>query len=395
MAPPSNHAADGYPQRFASYDLLSRMTDGGMAELFVAIEDMGDAGRRLVTVKRIRPEHVQDPDFIDFFLTESRITLKFAHPNLPAVYEHGCVDGLHYLAMEYIHGHTVLELIRASIRTAHPISTDAVVTIAIGVAAALEHAHDLCDVDGEPLDVVHRDVTPQNIMLATSGAVKLIDFGIVRSTIQVHRTRTGVVKGKLAYMAPEQLEGAPHLDLRADLFSLGVVMWESLIGRPLFRGKSELETVDRIRRMRVPDPRQLRPELPADLAALVLKALERDPDRRFGTATELLIALEETSARCGMVLSQHRLRTEVTGFCGIPDLPLAPGVARPRARSRAESAADTDRVSIDAVLAEVASQRKSGLLSDPLLVYFLRQTGARVPGDPSGSGSASANGSTP
>lgn len=395
MPPPTHTSAEIYPQRFAHYDLIARVTDGGMAELFAAIEDMGEAGRRLVTIKRIRPEHLHDPDFVDFFLTESRITLKFAHPNLPAVYEHGCEGGLHYLSMEYIHGHTVLELIRASIRTGSPVTFEAVLTMAAGVAAALEHAHDLCDVDGEPLDVVHRDVTPQNIMLATHGGVKLIDFGIVRSAIQVHRTRTGIVKGKLAYMAPEQLEGAPTLDLRADLFSLGVVMWESLIGRPLFRGKSELETVDRIRRMRVPDPRQLRPELPADVAAVVLKALERDPERRFATATELLVAIEETAARCGAVLSQHRLRTEVTGFCGVPELPVAPGVVVPSARVRAESYADTDRVSVDMALAAAGEPRKSGLWSDPLLVYFLRQTGARVPGDSSAPGSAPTNGSPP
>jgi serine/threonine protein kinase len=374
------------PQQFANYELLARVADGGMAELFVALQDMGDAGRRLVTVKRIRPEHVHDPDFIDFFLTESRITLKFAHPNLPAAYEHGCVDGQHFLAMEYIHGHTVLELIRASIRTAEPLSLAFVQAVGTAVASALEHAHDQCDVDGEPLDVVHRDVTPQNIMVSTSGAIKLIDFGIVRSTIQVHRTRTGIVKGKLAYMAPEQLDGNGSLDLRADLFSLGVVLWESLLGRPLFRGKSELQTVDRIRRMKVPDPRQLRPDIPPDLAVVVLKALERDPDRRFATATDMLTALEDAAARSHVYPSTRGLRAEVAALCGIPALPAVPG--RTGVPLRAGSAAETDRVSASAAIADVASSPKSGLLADPLLVYFLRQTGARVPGDPSAVGRA-------
>jgi hypothetical protein len=162
-------------------------------------------------------------------------------------------------------------------------------------------------------------------------------------------------------------------------------MWESLIGRPLFRGKSELQTVDRIRRMKVPDPRQLRPDIPADLAVVVLKALERDPDRRFATAADMLGALEDAAARSGVYPSTQRLRAEVAGFCGIPALPAVPRQAHERPGSpvprRAESSADTDRVSIDTALAELAQPRNSGLSSDPLLVYFLRQTGARVPGD--------------
>ncbi len=339
-----------------------------MAEVFLAVEECEHAGRRFVTIKRIRSEHVGDPDFTDFFLTEGRVTLRLAHPNLPQGYALGVVDGRYFLSMEFIHGHNLLEIIRASIRKGPPLSVAAVLTMALGVSAALEHAHGRCDVDGARLDVIHRDVTPQNIMVLTSGVVKLIDFGIVRAAIQVHETRTGIVKGKVAYMAPEQLRGRDHIDQRADLFALGVVMWESLCGRPLFRAASELETVQRVRSMPVPDPRHYRPDVPPPVSAVVLKALERNPNERYPGATAMMSALEQVAEHCRIVPSAVRMRREIEQLCGVPALPVVPPPLPPRPGD----ATLTARV-------ETSRPRESGLFGDPLLVYFLRQTGARLP----------------
>ncbi|HTM21568.1 MAG TPA: serine/threonine-protein kinase [Kofleriaceae bacterium] len=344
------------PRAFGRYLLLQRVAEGGMAEVYLALEEHPQAGRRFVTIKRIREEHVDDPDFVDFFITEGRVSLKFAHPNLPLVFELGCHDEVHYLAMEYIHGHNLLDLLRGAVRGRRPLSLSTVTAIGISVAAALEHAHCLADVDGAPLHLIHRDVTPQNIMLSTAGTVKLIDFGIVRSAIQVHRTQTGIIKGKFAYMAPEQLDGQ-HIDHRADLFALGIVLWEALLARPLFRGRTDEETVDNLQGLQIPDPRRLRADVPPALSAVVLKALERNPRRRFPSATEMLAALEQVAEHCHMVPSITRLRREAAELCGSPALPVLP--AQDAAGDPAAGAGPTE----------------TGQAVDPLLTYYLRQAG--------------------
>lgn len=353
-----------------------------MAEIFLACEDNGDAGRRFVIVKRIKPGHASDPDFIEFFLTESRVSLKLTHPHLPQVFEHGIHDGLHYLAMEYIRGHNLLEIIRAAIKARKSLSVGAVLTLGIGVSAGLEHAHELTDVHGKGMNIVHRDVSPQNIMVSVSGVVKLIDFGIVRSAMQLHKTKSGIVKGKLAYMAPEQMEGSRHLDHRADLFALGIVMWETLIGRPLFRGASELDTVERIRRLEVPDPRILRPDIPAPVSAVILKALERDPDKRYPTATHMLTALEQVAEHVKMTPAMTRLRREMIDLCGVPAPPEVPARLLAGTSPYPAMVADLAPASAPDPDLPATSASESGLASDPLLLYFLRQAGAQLPDEP-------------
>jgi eukaryotic-like serine/threonine-protein kinase len=348
--------SDTFPQAFGKFELLERMAQGGMAEVLLAVEDSPLTGRRFVSIKRIRAEHRDDPDFVDFFLTEARVSLKFAHPNLPQMFELGCIDGQHYLAMEYIHGYTLLGLLHHTMRGGRLLSLNVPLSVGIGVAAALEHAHGLRDVDGEPLAVVHRDVTPQNVMISSAGAVKLIDFGIVRSTLQTHRTRKGIIKGKFAYMAPEQLDGSESLDHRADLFALGVVIHETICARPLFRGRHELDTLDRIRSAPIPDPAEYRSDVPPELAAVVLKALARDPDQRFQSASDMLSALEYVTERCGLATSIIRLRDEAAALCGATPAPEIDGASAPR-------------------------RAGSGLGQDPQLLYFLRRAGARLPED--------------
>ncbi len=356
-----------FPCRFGKYLLLDRIADGGMAEIYLAVEDTPHAGRRFVSIKRIRSDEAADPDYVDFFITEGRISLQCTHPNLPQAFELDRVDGLYYLAMEYIEGHTLLDLLRGAIRARERPALHLAVAAGIGVAAALEHVHNLRDVNGLPLRVVHRDVTPQNIMISSAGAVKLIDFGIVRSAIQLHQTAAGIVKGKFAYMSPEQLAGTLSLDHRADLFTLGIVLWECLAARPLFRCRADYDTIEAVRSKPIPDPRDLRDDVPAPLAALVLQALERDRDRRFQTATEMLTALEEVAAECRLGPSLTRMRREAIRLCGLPVAPVLAEVALP-----GEPAVAPERAQRPAVA-------NAGLARDPLLLYFLRQSGARLP----------------
>jgi serine/threonine-protein kinase len=349
-----------FPTRFGRYVLLSKMAVGGMAEVLLAVEETEHAGRRFVTIKRIRQEHCQDPDYIEFFLTEGRVALKCAHPNLPHAFDLGVISGLHFLAMEYIRGHTLLDIVRAAAASGTRISTRAALRIGASVSAALEYVHGLCDVDGRSLKVVHRDVTPQNIMVAAVGPVKLIDFGIVRSTVQTHRTQNGVVKGKFAYLAPETIATRGSIDQRADLFSLGVCLHEILTARPLFRGQTDEDTLQRLRYMEVPDLSELRDDVPPPLAKTIKKALERDPDKRFQTATEFLHALDEVAEECNIHHSVTRLRDEIVSLCGPPPLPM---VDAPVVRALTEEAA--------AAMGVVARPEDETPHTDERLAYFL------------------------
>ena len=378
-------------QRFGKYLLVHQVAVGGMAEIFLAVEKSEHGGHRFVTIKRIRSDFDRDDEYVQFFLTEGRVSLKCAHPNLPQAYDMGVVDGCHYLALEFIHGHTLLDVVRAAALARRPLAVSSAVHIGVGIAAALEHAHGLRDVDGRPLRVVHRDVTPQNVMLSLSGAVKLIDFGIVRSSVQTHRTESGVVKGKFSYMAPEALDGVTRLDHRADLFSLGVVLHETLTGRSLFRGDTDHETLERVRSLEVPDLSRVRSDVPPPLAAVVRRALERDPARRYQSATDLLRALEDVAERCQIHHSMTRLRDEVLDRCGVPRLPPLPAEVRAMLTGAGDAGATAAAASAPA--AEAAIEEPPTTLArsttdegepaprerfsrDPRLAYYLRQAGA-------------------
>jgi serine/threonine protein kinase len=347
------------PATFGHYTLLSRLAVGGMAEILLAVDHHGP---RFVAVKRIRADYTDDPDFESFFLTEGRVASRCQHPNLPQVLELGVADGLHYIAMELVRGHTLLELMRRAALAGRWLSLPLVLSVGLGVAGALEHLHGLRDVDGTPLGVVHRDVTPQNVLISATGTAKLIDLGIARAALQTHETQAGLVKGKYAYMAPEQLDGRGHFDHRSDIFSLGVVLHEMLCGRPLFRGASDLDTVARVREGAIPDPAQARSDVPRELAAVVMAALERDPDRRLATGTELIAGLEDVAERCRILPSMLAVRDELHELCGMPPEPeLHAGALHWR---RAEGSHDRPVVD-DAAIA--------GLAGDPLLQYFLHE----------------------
>ncbi|HUS64856.1 MAG TPA: serine/threonine-protein kinase [Kofleriaceae bacterium] len=360
------------PTRFGKYLLLRQVALGGMAEIFLAVDDT-NAGQRFVTIKRIKSDFDRDDEYVQFFMTEGRIALRCAHPNLPQAYEMGEVAGSYFLAMEYIHGHTLLDVVRAAALSRRPLSVSSAVHVGIGVAAALEHAHNLRDVSGRSLGVVHRDVTPQNVMLSVSGGVKLIDFGIVRAAIQTHKTQIGVVKGKFSYMAPETLTHASQLDHRADIFALGIVLHETLTGRSLFRGEHDTDTIERVRTMPIPDLSRLRKDVPVALSRVVMRALERDPDRRFQSATELMQELEATAESCGIHHSMIRLRDEVLDRCGMPPEPAFGSAPPPREPVLLPPTPSARRTPVPAPAPRVTG--------DPELAYFLRKAGA-LPGVP-------------
>jgi serine/threonine protein kinase len=337
------------PQPFGKYLLIAKMAEGGMAEIHLAVEEMRSLGRRFVIIKRIRSAFENDPDYTEYFLTEGRVALRVAHPNLPMAYELGDVGGAYYLAMEFIRGPTLLDLLRRAQRAKKKLSVQSTLTIARCVAAALEHVHGLRDVDGEPLSVIHRDVTPQNTLIGYDGTVKLIDFGIVQARVQTHETAAGVVKGKFSYLAPEQIQSNDPVDHRADLFSMGVMLHEALLGSVLFRGRTDRETIKRVLHAPIPSPTDIRKEIPESLSQVVLRALQRDPANRYPSATALLADLEHVAQSEGLGASLIHLRDEVRELCGSPLEYRVPTVAR------------------------------TGIAADDDLRYFLSQAGVVVP----------------
>jgi len=300
-------------------------------------------------------------------------------------YELGDVDGACYLAMEFIRGPTLLDLLRRAQRAKRQLSVQSTLTIARCVAAALEHVHQLRDVDGEPLHVIHRDVTPQNTLIGYDGTVKLIDFGIVQARVQTHETAAGVVKGKFSYLAPEQIDPHSPVDHRTDLFSLGIMLHEALLGCVLFRGRTDRETIKRVLHAPIPSPSDERKEVPKSLSEVVLRALQRDPAQRYPTATALLADLEDVAQREGLGASLIHLRDEVRELCGSAQEYRIPTVATVDVEPELEDEAPTRPAERSGRRRHAKSSdaparaTQTGIAADDQLRYFLRQAGVVVP----------------
>jgi eukaryotic-like serine/threonine-protein kinase len=292
------------PERFGRYVLLDRIGSGGMAEVFRAVMPGAQGFRQTFVVKRILAERSRAADFVEMFVQEARIGSMLSHPNIVQVFDFGNVGGDYFLAMEYLRGRDVQALMRRLRQESQLCPVPVATFIAHEVAVCLGYAHDLIGPDKKRLNIVHRDVSPSNIMCLRTGGVKLLDFGIAKAGDQTENTEQGLFKGKLAYVAPERIKNEA-LDGRVDLFGLGVVLWEMLAGRRLFRGKSELETLNNVLEMPVPPPSTHRTDVPASLDRVVMRALERDRNARYPTgqamADDLEIVLRETGYHSRML----------------------------------------------------------------------------------------------
>jgi serine/threonine protein kinase len=282
------------PERFGRYVLLDRIGEGGMAEVYRAILPGPEGFKRTFVIKKILPKLNQSPKFVEMFVREARIMALLSHPGIVHVSDFGSVDGHYFLAMEYLRGHDVLAVIRRLRDMKRPFPIPVATFIAHEVASCLGYAHALSGPDGQLLDIVHRDVSPSNIMCLREGGVKLLDFGIASAASEsgVEQTDQGTFKGKLRYIAPERLRNE-RFDGRSDIYSLGVVLWEMLVCRRLFRGGNDAEIWKLILEMPIPAPSSARPDIPAILDAITLRMLERDPDKRYQTGRVLADDLEE------------------------------------------------------------------------------------------------------
>jgi serine/threonine protein kinase len=278
--------------RLGSYTIVRKLAKGGMAEIYLARSVGPEGFEKLVVLKRILPKYAENPRFVQLFLDEAKLAASLDHPHIVHVYDMGRVDGHYFFTMEYVHGQDVRSILRKASRSKHPLPIAIAVQIARTMASALHHAHERKKPDGTSREVVHRDVSPSNILVSYDGAVKLADFGVAKAASSTVRTRTGALKGKVGYMSPEQARGMP-IDRRSDIFSLGVVLWELVSMRRLFKSDNDLATIQAIINTAPPPLSDFRDDCPPELDRIARRALEKDPAARYQSAQQVQRDLDE------------------------------------------------------------------------------------------------------
>ena len=279
------------PASFGPYRLLERIAAGGMAEVFRAKRTGVEGFEKVLAVKRILPHLSDNKEFVEMFVDEAKMVAGLTHPNIVQIFDLGKIDATYFIAMEYVHGKDLRTILKRAKERGLRIPLDLSVLIVSKVCSALEYAHRKRDEQGEALKIVHRDISPQNILISFEGEVKLTDFGIAKATSKASSTDRGALRGKLLYMSPEQASGHP-MDRRSDVFSLGVVFYEMITDTKPFLGSSEKGILEMVRDCRVERPRSLNPKIPESLEKVVTKALEKDPERRYQDASEMYRGLE-------------------------------------------------------------------------------------------------------
>jgi len=309
-----DHAREASPKAtkvaFGSYVLHDRIGAGGMAEIFLAtkgaLNGRGHGVERELVIKRILPSLTGDDQFTKMFVEEARLCVNLKHPNIVEVYDLGSVNDQYFIAMEYVHGRDLLKTLAACAKKRVAFPTDLALFIVMEVLKALDYAHNLRGPDGDALGIIHRDVSPSNVLLSFEGKVKLGDFGIAKASTR-ERTATGILKGKFGYMAPEQVM-ARQIDHRADVFAVGILLYELLTGHRLFAGRNDLAVLERVRDAVIdPPPRFYRPDLSRELENIVLRSLSREADDRFQSTSELHDALYNYTFKKGVVVNPRTL----------------------------------------------------------------------------------------
>jgi eukaryotic-like serine/threonine-protein kinase len=295
-APP---AADRGPtRRLGAYELRAKIADGGMAEVHVGRRIVGPGAGEVVAIKTIREQFARNKEFVTMFMDEARIVARLRHPNIIRQLELGTDDGELFLVMELLFGQSLWSLWDACRARGVRLHYDTIAWIGARVAEGLHYAHELVDEQGRPLDIVHRDVNATNIFVTYDGEIKVIDFGLAKAANRASKTAAGVIKGKVAYMSPEQAVGAP-IDRRTDVFALGTTLWELACDRRLFKRSDDVETLRRVHAAEVPDATRIVDGFPPELWRILERALARDKQQRYRTAAELARDLDATARAMG------------------------------------------------------------------------------------------------
>jgi eukaryotic-like serine/threonine-protein kinase len=287
--------------RLGRYLVLKHLASGGMADVLLGRSDGIEGFERHVVLKRIRPEYARDSRFIRMFLDEARVAATLHHQHIVQVHDIGEAAGEYFIAMEYLHGEDVRSMLSAASKRRAHTPLGIAIAIVSAAAAGLHYAHERTGSDLRPLGIVHRDVSPSNILVGYDGAIKVVDFGIAKAAMR-EDTQSGSLKGKISYMSPEQCKGAT-VDRRSDVYALGVVLYELATTVRLFKGENSYLVMEQIVRGKTAPPTVRRPDLPEELSDIIMRALAPDPAQRYATADHLRVALDELAASTGLTAS--------------------------------------------------------------------------------------------
>jgi serine/threonine protein kinase len=291
-------------EEYGNYYLLDKIAVGGMAELFRAQQRGVQGFQKIVAIKRILPHMVDNEDFVTMFIDEAKLAAQLTHPNIVQIFDLGKAGSSYYIAMEYVNGRDLRTLLRKAKEYGKPFPEAVAGFVIMKVASALDYAHRKRGFDDRELKLVHRDVSPQNVLISTEGAVKLVDFGIAKAATKASHTVAGALKGKLLYMSPEQALGQP-LDNRSDLYSLGLVLFEMLTGERCFQADSEMGVLEKVRMGKIGDLRAINPEVSPEMADIVNRALHKGVDQRYASARLLERDLRDLLMKRGHIPAEH------------------------------------------------------------------------------------------
>jgi serine/threonine-protein kinase len=288
------------------YRVVDEIGVGGMASVHLARVDGLGGFQKWMAIKRIHSHLVEDESFVNMFFDEARVAARISHPNVATVFDLGKDEDSYWIAMEYLHGEPLREAMRRTEQPGQPMPPEIACRIIADAAEGLHAAHELLGPSGEKLNVVHRDVTPHNLFVTYAGVTKVVDFGIAKFSSRMANTSAGTLKGKVAYMSPEQIGGEP-IDRRTDIFALGVVLWELTTGQRLFRMESDLDTMAKVKECSPPRPSTIVRAYPIDLEEIVMKALSKNRNERYRTARELSRALQSLLMRRGLFVGSDEV----------------------------------------------------------------------------------------
>ncbi len=297
-------------QQQQRYKVIEKIASGGMAEVFRA-ESAGLEGfKKTVAIKRVLPHLSEKKQFIGMFLDEARVSAHLGHSNCVQVFDIGVGDNTYFIVMEYVDGADLKAIIEYLRQTNRQMAPELACLICVKICEGLAYAHELRDAEGRPMNIVHRDMSPPNVLVTRHGEVKIVDFGLAKANSQLERSEPGIIKGKFSYLSPEAAQGKT-VDQRTDIFAVGIILWELLAGRRLFLGETDLETVRQVQRAEVPPVRQFNQQVTPELERVVARGLAADPNRRYQTAREFAHDLNQVLFRLSRPVSSFDIATLV------------------------------------------------------------------------------------
>jgi serine/threonine protein kinase len=294
------------------YRVVEKLESGGMAEVFRAESEGLQGFRKQVAIKRVLPHLSSKKKFISMFLDEARLSAQLSHSNCVQVFDIGVGDNAFFIVMEFVDGANLKSIVEHIKKTGRDFPVEAAVYISLELCKGLSYAHELTDPNGIPLHIVHRDMSPPNVLITKNGEVKIVDFGLAKANSQLEKSEPGIIKGKFSYLSPEAAMGQ-EVDARTDVFAVGIILWELLAGQRLFLGDTDFQTVKRVQAANVPSISGINKKVPQDLEKIIAKALARDPAQRYATARELGNELTKFMFRFGVPVSTFEVSQLVTG----------------------------------------------------------------------------------